>query len=183
LAAEEAVEPLVYALVDSRLPRAVTGQALLAIGPGALERLRALSIASEPDVRAFGVELIGLLGDASDSELVVVRLRDTSAEVRAKAATALGRLGAEKATSELVAALEDRIAFVRAAAAAALSAVGDRDAAEPLLALARDDRFEAAQAAARAAAALAPAAVRKLAAEPGAGQHILEAADLLSARA
>ena len=183
LGATEAVEPLVYGFAERRLPRSIDGQALLAIGPAALERLRPLAGAAEPEARAFAVELVGLLGDASDDRLLVERLRDTSAEVRARAARALGRLGAEEATAELTRALDDRIAFVRAAAATALAAVGDRRAVPRLLVLAQQDQFDAAHAAARAAATIAPDAVSEAARRPGAAAHLLEAADLISARA
>jgi HEAT repeat protein len=183
LGAAEAVEPLVYAFAERRLPRSIAGQSLLAIGPAALERLRGLAGAEEPEARAFAVELVGFLGDASDDRLLVDRLRDTSAEVRARAARALGRLGAEEATAELTRALDDRISFVRGAAADALAVVGDRRAVPRLLALAREDEFDAAQAAARAAASLAPDAVVAAAGKPGAATHLLEAADLIAVRA
>ena len=182
LAAADAVEPIVYALADARVPRAVAGQALLAIGPEALPALRALQTAPEAEARAFAVELVGLLGDASDGAPLVERLRDSSAEVRATAARALGRLGAEEGAAELRVALDDRIPFVRGQAAHALGAVGDPAAVEDLLRVARDDMFEPAHAAAQAAARLAPEVVRAAAARPGAGPHLHEAADLMEAR-
>lgn len=182
LAASEAVEPIVYALAEARLPRSVAGEALLAIGPEALERLRALVATPEADARAFAVELLGILGDASDDAAVVERLRDTSAEVRARAARALGRLGAEEATAELARALDDRIFFVRVAAANALASVGDRDVVPRLLAAAGEEEFETAHAAAQAVACLDPAALHRAAAEPDAATHILEAADVLAVR-
>jgi HEAT repeat protein len=179
LGAIEAVEPIVYALAKGRLPRSVAGQALLAIGPDALPTLRGLEEAPDPNARAFAVELVGLLGDASDDLSVLERLRDTSAEVRAKAARALGRLGAEEAAAALTAALDDRIVFVRVSAAHALAAVGDPDAVPALLRIAREDEFDAARAAASAAARLDPDAVRSAAAHPVAGPHLREAADLV----
>ncbi len=183
LGAVAAVEPIVYALAGDRLPLSVAGQALLAIRPAALPRLRALLAAPEPIARSFAVELVGLLGDASDDVSVLERLRDSSAEVRAKAARALGRLGTEQATAALTAALDDRIGFVRVSAARALGAVGDRDVAPALLRVARSDEFDAARAAASAAAMLDPAAVRAAVARPGAGPHLSEAADLLKLHA
>jgi HEAT repeat protein len=179
LGAVAAVEPIVYALAGNQLPRSVAGQALLAIGPAALPRLRALLAAPEPNARSFAVELVGLLGDASDDVSVLERLRDSSAEVRAKAARALGRLGTEQATTALTAALDDRIGFVRVSAARALGDVGDRDAVPALLRVASGDEFDAA----RAAASLDPAGVRVAAVRPGAGPHLVEAADLLELHA
>ena len=183
LGAVGAVEPIVHALAGGRLPRSVAGQALLAIGPPALPSLRALLAAPEPTARSFAVELVGLLGDASDDQSVLARLRDSSAEVRAKAARALGRLGAEQAGAALTAALDDRIVFVRVSAARALAAVGDPDAVPDLLRVARADDFDAARAAASAAARLDPAVVRTAARDQDAGPHLQEAADFLELHA
>ena len=183
LGAVEAVEPIVYALAEGRLPRSVAGQALLAVGPTALPTLRGLAEAPAPGARAFAVELVGLLGDASDDLSVLERLRDSSAEVRAKAARALGRLGSGQATAELTLALDDRIVFVRTSAARALAAVGDREAVPALFRVAREDEFDPARAAAWAASKLDPAGVSAVASRPGAGRHLQEAADLLKAQA
>jgi HEAT repeat protein len=179
LAAVDAVKRLVHAFSAGRLPRAVAGQALLAIGPSALPALRELLDADEAEAREFAVELVGLLGDATDSRVVLLRLRDSSAEVRAKAARALGRLGAEEVGSALAETLGDRIPFVRVSAAHALAAVGDPAPAPRLLALAREDQFDPARAAAGAAARLDPAAVLSAAGDDDAGPHVREAADLL----
>jgi HEAT repeat protein len=179
LRAPAAVEPLVHRFAAGLIPRSVAGQALLAIGPAAAPGLRTLSETEEPVERAFAVELIGLLGDASDAERLFDRLHDTSAEVRAKAAGALGRLGAEDAALALAERLDDRISFVRAAAASALAAVGDQRVVPRLIHVARRDQFEAARAAAEAAARLDPDAVRRAAAQPGADAHLQEAADVL----
>lgn len=179
LAAVDAVKPLVHAFSAGRLARAVAGQALLAVGPSALPALRDLLDADEAEAREFAVELVGLLGDATDSRLVLQRLRDSSAEVRAKAARALGRLGAEEAGSALVETLGDRIPFVRVSAAHALAAVGDPAAAPSLLTLAREDQFDPARAAAAAAARLDSAAVLHAVANDDSGPHVREAADLL----
>jgi len=182
LGAVEAVGPLVHGFARGNLTRAVAGQALLAVGPAATPVLRELEDAPEWEARAFALELLGLLGNATDGQRVVPKLRDTSAEVRAKAARALGRLGAKEATGALVARLDDRIAFVRVAAAHALAAVGDRSAVPPLLHVARGHDFDAARAAAAAAAQLDPDAVRNAAASMESGPYLAEAADILGAR-
>lgn len=182
LGAVEAVEPLVEALVQARVPRAVAGQALLSIGSASRPRLRALAHHPDTDMRAVVVELIGLLGEASDAPLVRERLRDSSAEVRAKATRALGRLGAAEAAGDVRSALEDRIPFVRATAAIALGMIGDRDAAPALLAQARADEFDPAQAAARALARVEPSLLWDAARRLGQGPHVAEAADLTAVR-
>jgi HEAT repeat protein len=173
LGAPEAVEPLVYAVANGRVPKARAGQALLAIGVAALPTLWTLSRAPEPGAREFAVELLGFLASPADSALLVERLRDSSADVRAKAARALGGLAAAGAAASLVAALDDRIPFVRAAAARALAVVGDTMAVPALLRVASDDDFDAGRAAAAAVARLAPEAL----ALPRSA-HLREAADL-----
>jgi hypothetical protein len=178
LRALEAVEPLVYALVDGRLPRAVSAQALLSIGPEAVPRLQDLLADAPAEVATFAADLIGLLGDASDAPQLTALLRDTSAEVRAHAARALGRLGAEEAADELRRALDDRIPFVRVSAAHALGAIGDVSAAPALARQARFDGFDPAEAAARALARVSPEVLVAAANEPGAGPHLAQAVDL-----
>jgi HEAT repeat protein len=181
LGSSQAVEPLVRALVERRVPRAIGGQALLTLGSEALGPLRPLVLHAEPDVRAAAVELVGLLGDAGDARLLTSRLRDSAAEVRAKAARALGRLGAEEATVELREALGDRIGFVRANAAVALGLVGDRASAPALIDVARSDEFDPAQAAARALSRLYPQLLWSAARDSTSGPHLAEAADLTAA--
>ena len=178
LGASVAVAPIVEALADGRVQRAVGGWALVKLGDAALTSLRGLISHEDPDVRAVAVELLGLTGDASDSVQLIARLRDPAAEVRAKAAHALGRLGAADAALALRGALGDRIFFVRAASARALGQIGDRPSAPALVHLAQTDRFEAAQAAARALAVLEPVGLAAAASVAVAGPHLREAADL-----
>lgn len=174
----EAVEPLVEALVHGRVPRAVAGQALLTIGPASRDRLRGLVPHPDPEVRAVAIELLGLVGDASDAELVAAHLRDSAAEVRAKAGRALGRLGADEETDNLRSALVDRIPFVRATTAIALGMLGDREAGPALLEQARQDQFDPAHAAAYALAGADPALLWDAARRLGQGPHVAEAADV-----
>jgi HEAT repeats len=175
---EEAIEPLVTAGVERRVPRDVAMLALLDVGPSAVPRLLELTQHEEPRVRASAVELVGLLGEAGDAEALPARLRDTAAEVRAAASGALGRLGAAMARDTLIEALDDRVPSVRMASAQALGQIGGRSALDALLRVARTDEFEPAAAAAAAAAAIDPAFVIRAAAEPDAGGHLREAADV-----
>jgi HEAT repeat protein len=174
----EAVEPLVDALVHGRVPRAVAGQALLTIGSASRDRLRGLVPHPAPEVRAAAVELLGLVGDASDAPLVAAHLRDSAAEVRAKASRALGRLGAEEEGENLRQALGDRIPFVRATAAIALGMLGDRASGQALLEQARADQFDPAHAAAYALVGADPALLWDSARRLGQGPHVAEAADV-----
>ena len=182
LGAAEAVEPLVQALVEAHLPRAVCAQALLAIGSRAAPRLRARLADTPPGVAVFAVDLIGLLGDASDSPQLIGLLHDASAEVRASAARALGRLGAKEAAAELRRALDDRIDFVRVNAAHAVGAIGDRHAGPALATLARTDSFDPAQAAAAALARVDPGLLEEAGGWLGAEMHLAQAADLAAIR-
>jgi hypothetical protein len=174
-----AVEPLVRAVGEGRIPRSVGGQALLAIGEPALPPLRALLSAPDAAARVLAVDLVGFLGDASDGARLTERLHDSSAEVRARAARALGRVGAEQGVVQLRARLADRVPFVRVAVAHALGAVGDTGAVPDLMRVAKTDSFDPARAAAAAASRLDAAEVRRAAAMPDAGQHLREAVDLL----
>ena len=175
----EAAEPLVRVLVDGTVPRALAFRAVLDLGAAALPALRGLARADDPDERVEAVELLGWLGDAADDALLIEAVGDPSAEVRAKAAGALGRLASDDGAEALTEALDDRIYFVRLQAARALGQVGERAAVPRLLRQAREDRFEAARAAAQAVARVDPEALLFAAAEPDAGPHLHEAADLL----
>jgi HEAT repeat protein len=174
----DAAKPLADALVSGRLPRGVAGQALVELGPDAVPQLR--EIADNPSwrLRATAITLLGLVGDSGDSSLAVAALQDPSADVRAAAAGALGRIGGRTAEPPLRSALDDRIHFVRAEAAASLGTIGSSAALPRLLELARTDRFRPARAAAQAVARISPQALAAAAAEPGAGPHLHQAADL-----
>jgi HEAT repeat protein len=180
LGALDAIEPLISASLAGRVPRAVTGLALLDLGPTAVPRLLELTESPEPAVRAGAVELVGLLGNAGDARPVLDRLRDPAATVRTASADALGRLGAGEARDALVRTLDDRMPAVRTAAARALGQTGGRRAADALVAVARGDVFEPARAAAEALARIDRSLLLQVAAEPDAGPHLREAADLLS---
>jgi HEAT repeat protein len=177
LGATQSVEPLVESLAHRTVPRAVASQALFSIGAEAVPVLRELVTASDPDVRAAAVELIGMLGGPYDARALGACLRDTSAEVRAKAARALGRLGTAESMEALLEALDDRIAFVRTSAAHALGMVGDTSAVPALLDRARIDDFDPAQAAAGALARLDPLTLEAAARVDGVNVHLREAAD------
>jgi HEAT repeat protein len=180
LHAVEAIEQLVTAGVDDRVPRQVSNLALLDIGPAALPRLVELAAHDDPGVRASTLEIIGLLGTAGNAGPLLDHLVDPAAKVRASAANALGRVGAKEARDALMRALDDRVPPVRAAAARALGEIGGRQAAGALLPVSRHDDFEVARAAAEALSRIDPALVVRVAAEPDAGVHLHEAADRLS---
>jgi HEAT repeat protein len=150
LGSPEAVEPLLASLVDRRIPEAIARWSLLQIGEAALPPLRRLVAHDEPAERAGALQLIGLLGAPTDSELAVARLRDSSATVREQAALALGRIGGDAAIPALLETLDDRVPGVRGAAAVALGRLRDARAVPSLLRQAQRDIFEPARAAAHA---------------------------------
>ena len=170
-----AVNALLTALVDRRVPQALVRWSLLQIGEAAVPHLRRLMGSAEPAERAGAVQMIGILGGASDAEAIEAHLRDTSADVREQAAFALGRLGGSRSAAALLLALEDRIPTVRAAAATALGRLRDPTAIAPLLNHAATDSFEAAHAAAYALAVIDPQTVIASASR---GPHLREAADV-----
>lgn len=174
----DAAKALVEALVSGSVPNGVAGQALVALGPAAVPELRAIAEHPSHRLRATAIALVGLVGDPSDSPLAVRLLGDPSAEVRAAAARALARIGGPASEPALRAALDDRIPFVREEAAVAVGAIRSRTALPRLLEMARTDGFRPARAAARAVARIAPKELAAAAAEPDAGPHLHEAADL-----
>lgn len=179
LAVPEAAEPLVRTLVTGTVPRAIAFRALLDIGPETLPVLREVVRDPDQDLRAAAIELLGWLGNASDDAVLIEAVGDPAAEVRARAAGALGRLASADGADVLTRALDDRIYFVRLHAARALGQVGEHAAIPRLVRQAREDRFEAARAAAEALSRIDPDALLTAAEEPGAGPHLHEAADLL----
>jgi len=177
LGTPEALEALVAALAARRVPTGVIGQALIAVGPGAVKPVLPLLGDPEPEVRATAAELIGLLGDAGDAERLGARLEDSSGSVRRQAAIALGRLGAGSAVEGLKDALADPAPGVREGAAEALGSIGDPLAFPLLLDVASRDSFAPARAAARSLAQIDPARAEAAARDPGAGPHVVEVAD------
>jgi HEAT repeat protein len=176
-----AAGPLLYALVQGLVPRAVAASALISIGTAALPGIRSLLRDEEPAARASAVELLGRLGNPRDSLSLRERLGDDAPLVRRRACEALARLGADDVGDALEDLLSDHVADVRISAATALATVGDERSAPTLLRLVRHDSVEVAEVAARALAAVAPALVVHLGAEPDAHPQLRHAASLLQA--
>jgi HEAT repeat protein len=172
--------PIVEALVQQRVPNGVAGQALVELGREARGELGRIAGHADPRVRATAITLLGLVGDSGDAHIVVSALADPSADVRRAAAEALRRVGASTEEPALRAALDDRMHFVRAEAAKTLGVIDAPDALPRLVEIARTDRFRPARAAARAVARIDPKLLAAAAAEPDAGPHLHEAADLLA---
>ncbi len=176
-----AAGPLLYALVQGLVPRAVAASALISIGTAALPGIRNLLRDEEPAARASAVELLGRLGNPRDSLSLRERLGDDAPLVRRRACEALARLGADDVGDALEELLSDQVADVRISAATALATVGDERSAPTLLRLVQHDCVEVAEVAAQALAAVAPTLVVHLGGEPDAHPQLRHAASLLEA--
>jgi HEAT repeat protein len=176
-----AAGPLLYALVQGLVPRAVAANALISIGAAALPGIRNLLADEEPAARASAVELLGRLGNPRDSVSLRERLGDDAPLVRRRACEALARLGADDACDALEELLADTVADVRISAAEALAAVGDERSAPTLLRLVHHDDVEVAEVAARALTAVAPGLVVELGGDLGAHPQLRHAASLIEA--
>ncbi len=176
-----AAGPLLYALVQGLVPRAVAANALISIGAAALPGIRNLLSDAEPAARASAVELLGRLGNPRDSVSLRERLGDDAPLVRRRACEALARLGADDACDALEELLADTVADVRISAAEALAAVGDERSAPTLLRLVDHDDIEVAEVAARALTAVAPGLVVELGGDVDAHPQLRHAASLIEA--
>jgi HEAT repeat protein len=176
-----AAGPLLYALVQGLVPRAVAANALISIGAAALPGIRNLLCDEEPAARANAVELLGRLGNPRDSPALRERLDDEAPVVRRRACEALARLGADDACDALEELLADAVADVRISAAEALAAVGDERSAPTLLRLVHHDDVEVAEVAARALTAVAPGLVVELGGDIDAHPQLRHAASLIRA--
>lgn len=172
LRTKRAANPLLHSLVHRHVPGAVAIGALLAIGAASLPGVRALLGHSHPAARADGVELLGLLGNPSDSLLVTERLADEDAPARTRACQALRRLGALDAKAAVEIALTDSDPQVRQAAAEALGQLGDRTSSAGLIHAAQTDLPDVARSAAESLARLAPGLAGRIAASSNASPHL-----------
>lgn len=178
--AVEGVAPIVLALSDGGVARAVGGQALLDIGPAAATSLVGLMASQNPEVRAAAAELLGRIGSAEHGRTLVHHLHDPAANVRVAIVRALGRLGGSAASEAIPQMLDDQVPYVRAAAATAVGVLGSPTDVPRLLKLVVDPDHLPAHAAASALAELDPEAALLLA-EQTSNRHLLAATDLQKA--
>lgn len=176
----EAVAPIVLALSDGRVARAVGGQALLDIGPVAATSLAALMDSDTTEVREAAAELLGRIGTIEHSRILAEHLADLAPTVRVSVVRALGRLGGRSVSETVPALLDDDVPFVRAAAATTLAAIGSTAHIPVLLELVEDPEYLPARAAALALAEMDPDLARTES-ERTANPHLVEAADLWAA--
>jgi HEAT repeat protein len=176
LGAVDAAPRLVEALASGAVPRAVAGQALIAIGPAAAAELHPLLGGTEESVRRAAAEVLGLIGGAAEAPLLADAARDPAAEVRGAALRALGKVGGKAESGVVRDALRDRVPFVRTAAAHAAAGLGDREAVPLLVEQARRDRYDPALAASRALVSLDPRGLTEAAERNEAGPFLRQAA-------
>ena len=118
---KEAAKELVAALEqkDGLLRVAVT-DALVGIGPAAVEPLTPATKHADAEVRRAAVNALGQIGGAGAVEPLTAALADADWMVRYRAARWLGQLNDQRAVEPLQAALKDDNEMVRQAAAEAL---------------------------------------------------------------
>ncbi len=112
-------------------------EALVHIGPLALDHLLSLAAHEDPDVRWKACVALGEIGDIRAVPALLGRLADSDRFVRTRAVSALVRLGSP-ALPFLTLALEDPDTRVRLGAADALGQIGDAAAIEGLLIAIKD---------------------------------------------
>ena len=135
-----AVMPLIVPLRDGYstiVPKAAL-EALVMIGPPAVESLIASLKDESKDARKRATEGLGLIGDARAAEPLAALLRDESNYVRNAVIKAMVEIGAP-AVEPLSVLLRDADGSVRMRAAKALGLIGDARAAEPLIAPLKDE--------------------------------------------
>jgi len=176
LRANGTAQLLVAALGSGSVPRAVAGQALIAIGPEAAGDLHPLLEDPDAAVRRAAAEVLGLIGGPAEAPVLAAAAEDPAAEVRSAALRALGQVGGRAESDVVRAALADRVPFVRTAAAHAAGRLGDRRAAPALIEQARADAYDPALAAAFALVRLDPPALLAAAESEDAGPYLGQAA-------
>jgi HEAT repeat protein len=176
LDAVTAAPRLVEALASGAVPRAVAGQALIAIGPAAAAELHPVLGCPDVSMRRAAAEVLGLIGGSAEAPLLAAAARDPAAEVRGAALRALGKVGGKAECDVVHEALHDRVPFVRTAAAHAAAGIGDRAAVPALVEQARSDLYDPALAASRALATLDPRGLIEAAERNQAGPFLRQAA-------
>jgi HEAT repeat protein len=176
LDAVSAAPRLVEALASGAVPRAVAGQALIAIGPAAATELHPLLSSPDESMRRAAAEVLGLIGGGAEAPLLAAAAMDPAAEVRGAALRALGKVGGKAESGVVREALDDRVPFVRTAAAHAAAGMGDRAAVPALIEQARSDGYDPALAASRALSALDPRGLIEAAERDQAGPFLRQAA-------
>ncbi|MFI8165991.1 HEAT repeat domain-containing protein [Streptomyces sp. NPDC085931] len=133
------------------------GDALVRIGPAAVEALTAAAGDGDEQHRALAVELLGLIKDRRAVPALSATLHDGAPMVRAAAAAALGRVGEPAAVAALADTVRtDPSGRVVVAAAEALGLIGDDSAVPALQQTLRHRPYRPAHTAARALLRLGP---------------------------
>lgn len=110
-------------------------EALVRLGPAAVDELFPLLAVRDADVRKSAVDILGEIRDARAVPHLISGLRDGDENVRVAAAEALGKIRDRRAVEPLVACLSTtEQGWLDYAAAEALGEIGDERALPPLLA-------------------------------------------------
>ena len=133
-AQKQEIEKLISQLQDKdgRI-RSIAAEALGVIGEGAVDATSALIQAlKDQDVHGNTAWALGKMGMGA-VPLLVLALKDPSAQVRSSVASALGAIGSKDAVPALIQALKDESIGVRRGAAEALREIGSKDAVLALI--------------------------------------------------
>lgn len=131
---ENAVETLIEMLKDQeRVVHLNAYDALIQIGPMAIEQLISVFTDQDPAVRELVVGVIGRIGDKLGLDLLITALGDKSPDVRVAAVKALGSLSDSSVIKPLIKALGDEMPDVRRSAVRYLGEIGDPQAVIPLI--------------------------------------------------
>jgi len=145
-----AVQPLVDACMQGRIPPGTVASSIIQIGPAAGSLLQANLGSPDARVRALTAELAGILRLQPAIDELCDLLNDPVVEVRRAAATSLGQLANEDAIPSLIRGLQDGDVSLRARACAALGQIGSPDALESLRSACSDPEHDVRVAATRA---------------------------------
>lgn len=161
---DPAAAPFLLAAIESErgLTPGHVSAALRHLGGDVASRLSDAVDHANAGVRLVAVEVLGIVGTASDVDRLALALDDPEPAVRVGAAHALGRIGGPRAVEPLMRCLRTFDGSLRAAAAAALGRIGDPHAIDALVAVVDDRDLEVARAASYALVGIGPEGRRAL---------------------
>lgn len=161
-----AVMPLLQTALETPQTRLWTIEALVRMGPRAVQSLIKSLQSSDPGLRLDAVIALGRIADASSAKSLLAMLRDPSPTIRAHVAQALGNIGIVDYADSVAQLLDEEDPGVRLNAAQALSKLADERVRQDVVGLLQDPdpiiRGFGATAAARAGATSSWGAIAQL---------------------
>lgn len=159
----ETVPLLIEALKEpNRWVPARVAEVLVALGKPAMARVREAVAGEDERVKAYAVQILGMMEIEDSIEVFQECLKDTSVEVRRAAATVLAEKNPREAVPAFLEAIKDPDAKVRLQAVNALGNAGSQDALEVLAVAAGDENWGVAVSAVRALSKLGDKGMKTL---------------------